>query len=378
MSRRFVYHPAYLTYCFGPEHPFSPRRQEMLLSLLEALGALPPLEAPPVATAEELLSTHDPGFVAAVAACSVPGVSPGEGARYGLGTTDVPLFPGMDEAARWLVGGTLHAARLVGAGEAEKALSLGGGLHHAQRAAAAGFCVYSDLSVAIRHLTARGLRVAYLDVDVHHGDGVQALHYDDPDVLTISLHQTGRTLYPGTGFVDEIGEHGGRGYKLNVPLEPKTTDDSYLEAFETVVPHALAWFAPDVFVVQAGADAHFRDPLADLLLTTRGFERLFRRILELSDEHAHGRAVLTLGGGYRFDAAVRVWAILVYLLTGRPLPEVLPEGWRQHWEQELGRPLTSTLHDEDPVFSIPDADEIAARNETTCKLLLNRAAKAWY
>lgn len=370
-----VYHPAYRDYYFGPEHPFSPVRLEMLLDLLSALGHEVAPVAPAAAPREALLAVHAADFVAQVEAAGSGEPAP-DAARYGLGTPDVPAFAGMDAAARHLVGGTLHAARR--AAEGAVVLQLGSGLHHAQHARAAGFCVYNDLAVAIEALRQEGLRVAYVDVDVHHGDGVQALFYDAPDVLTLSLHETGQYLYPGTGFVYELGEGAGRGYKLNVPLEPFTTDDSYLDAFERVVPHALAWFQPDVLVVQCGADAHFRDPLADLLLTTHAYETLFRRLLALA--RGVGRAVFTLGGGYDPDATTRVWALLYLLLQEQPLPERLPETWRARWQARLGAAPSPTLHDAPAAFDIPPERQaaIARQNRGLSQRLMETAVVHWY
>ncbi len=197
-----LYHDAYQDYDFGPGHPFTPLRQALLVSALDALGvSVDGFEAAPVASRADVLTAHDADFVDAVERAS-------RGERwagmdgYGLGSGDVPAFAGMDTATRRLVGGTLEGARRIAGGAATRVLTLGGGLHHAHRGYASGFCVYNDHGVAIRHLRAAGLRVAYVDVDVHHGDGVQALFYDDPDVLTISLHETGRTLFPGTGGRD--------------------------------------------------------------------------------------------------------------------------------------------------------------------------------
>ena len=372
-----VYHPQYQAYDFGEGHPFSPLRLQMLLELLEALGRPSQMIEPEAATRADVRAIHSEAFVAAVEAASTGDVR-ADAERFGLGTADVPAFRGMDEAARRLVGGTLQAARMIASGEARAVLQLGGGFHHAQRERASGFCVYSDLAVAIRHLVGSGLRVAYVDVDVHHGDGVQALFYDVPDVLTISLHQSGRTLFPGTGDVGELGADGGKGFKLNAPLEPGTGDASFLDVFERVVPHALAWFGPDVLVVMCGADAHFADPLADLRLTTRGYETLFRRLLELAETHTDGRALFTLGGGYDFDAAVRIWALLYLILNDLPLPETLPDVWRTRWEARLGRPLSPTLHDPDVPPPSPRADAIEEQNRQTSKRLMNGAAKHWY
>lgn len=330
-----VSHPDYLTYHFGPAHPFSPVRLEMLWDLLHALGAAPVPVLPEPVTDADLLAVHEPDFVQAVMAASGGQPLP-DAQRYGLDTGDVPIFPGMDAASRILVGGTLKAAQLVMDGVAPRALQLGGGLHHALPGRASGFCVYNDLSVAIRAFTRAGYRVAYLDIDVHHGDGVQWIHYREAEVLTISLHESGQYLFPGTGFPSETGEGPGAGTAINVPFPPHTGDAAYLAAFEAVVPQALTRFAPDVLVVQCGADAHANDPLAHLNLSTRAYERLFRRILELADIHTGGKAVFTLGGGYNLDATVRIWCLLTLLFLEHDLPQSLPPMPR----------LTSTLHDE--------------------------------
>ncbi|WP_041433859.1 acetoin utilization protein AcuC [Thermus sp. CCB_US3_UF1] len=364
-----IYRDEYRLYNFGPEHPFSPLRLEMLLSLLQALGAWREPVPPPEATREEILSVHSERLVRRVEAASrgerVPDLD-----HYGLGTSDTPVFPGMDRAARILVGGTLEGARRILSGE-KRVLQLGGGLHHAQYDRASGFCVYNDLSVAIRHLSRAGLRVAYLDIDVHHGDGVQWIHYEEGEVLTLSLHESGRYLFPGTGHVHEIGRGEGVGRKLNLPLEPFTEDESYLEVFEALLPWALKAFRPDVLVVQAGADAHYLDPLADLLLTTRAYARLFPLILEYAEAFAGGRVLFTLGGGYSLDATVRVWTLLYHVFHGLPLPERLPEEWLRAWEARLGQPLTPTLHDPpDPYPPIPRRPEIEKRNRLTLGRLM--------
>jgi len=370
--------PRYQDYDFGPEHPFSPVRLEMLLDLLEELGASLNAVKPPIATRDDVLSVHAEAFVDQVEAAGA-GTPQGGMSRYGLGTADVPIFDGMDAAARTLVGGTLHGARLIEQGKMERVLQLGGGLHHAQEQLASGFCVYNDLSVAIQHLRDAGRRVAYLDIDVHHGDGVQALHYDDPDVLTISLHESGRYLFPGTGTVHEIGEGAGEGTSLNVPLEPFTESDSFVDVFERAVPYAIENFMPEVMVVQCGADAHFSDPLADLLLTTHAYETIFRRIFELADNHCQGRLLLTLGGGYQMDATVRTWALLTLLAIGHDLPEQLPAPWIQRWEKRLGDDLTPTLHDPpDRVFDVPRHDTIHKQNERVSKRVLELLAPLWY
>ena len=377
MSCTLLYHDRYLDYNFGPEHPFSPRRQELLIDLLAALDRPIDPVAPPVATRADVRRVHSEPFVQIVEDAS-DGTAPSQAWDYGLDTGDVPVFSGMDAASRGLVGGTLHGARLLAEGDASRVLQFGGGLHHARHERAAGFCVYNDLSVAIDHLRQQDLRVAYLDIDVHHGDGVQWLHYDDPGVLTISLHESGRHLYPGTGGIEEVGEGAGEGSAVNVPLAPYTEPDSYLDAFERVVPYALKHFGPDVLVVQCGADAHFQDPLADLLLTTRTYATLFRRITELADTHSEGRLLCTLGGGYRLHAVVRIWALLTLHLRGDNIPEHLPDAWRDRWAELLDGPPPTTLHDEEPSFDVPRRDEIQAENERTSTQVLEHLAPYWY
>ncbi len=339
-----IYGEQYLSYDLGPHHPFSPLRLQMLVELLRELdpGFSP---SPPVqASREEILRVHAERYVRRVEAAS-RGERPADLAEYGLGTSDTPVFAKMDDAARWLAGGALTAARALTSGRARRVLQLGGGLHHAQFDRASGFCVYNDLALAIRHFLDEGLRVLYVDVDVHHGDGVQWLFYDEPRVLTLSLHESGRYLFPGSGGVYEIGQGSGTGYSWNWPLEPFTGDAVYLQGFQTLLEKALEWFRPDVILVQPGADAHFQDPLADLLLTTRAYRRVFELLLAGAAEYTGGRIVFTLGGGYSFDATVRVWTILYHLLSEKPLPAGLPAGWRERWQARLGSELSAGLCD---------------------------------
>jgi acetoin utilization protein AcuC len=372
-----IFSPAYRTYSFGDQHPFSPVRLDMMLDLLEALGHRPETVAPEPAARAEVLDVHSEEYVRRVEELSAGEEVP-DATAYGLGTQDTPGFPGMDEAARWHVGGTLGGARRISAGGARRVLQLGGGLHHAGRSFASGFCVYNDLAIAIRALKAAGLRTAYIDIDVHHGNGVQEILYDDPDVMTVSLHESGQYLFPGSGEVRELGSGAGRGLKLNVPLQPFTWGGSYLEVFEQVLPPALRHFRPDVLVVQAGADAHFDDPLADLMLTTGDYEVLFRRILEWADQLASGRVLFTLGGGYSFRSAPRVWAMLYLMVHDLPLASELPEAWRRRWQETLGQELPKNFHDpESGRPEIPNRLEIAHRNRQVAERLLDLARRYW-
>lgn len=368
-----LFHDRYLDYNFGPEHPFSPVRQELTADLLAALDhSIDPVE-PPVASRSDVRRVHSESFVETVEAASA-GTVPPQARDFGLNTGDVPIFDGMDAATRGLVGGTLHGARLIAQGDATRVLQFGGGLHHAHREQAAGFCVYNDLSVAIDFLRKQDLRVAYIDIDVHHGDGVQELHYDDPGVLTVSLHESGRYLYPGTGDVTEIGEHAGRGTSVNVPLAPYTESDSYLDCFERVVPPLLDLFGPDVLVAQCGADAHFRDPIGDLRLTTHTYETLFRRLLDLADKHTDDRLLCTQGGGYQFDAVARVWALLTLIVQGHELPSSLPPDWREAWQHRTDTAISPTLHDAVPSFEASQQEAVAEENRATCDRVLELVA----
>jgi acetoin utilization protein AcuC len=374
---RVIYHPAYCSYDLGPEHPFSPVRITMVLDLLAELGVVPDTVAPAQATPEEVCAAHDADYVRVVESVGAGGDEPAA-AEFGLGTADNPIVPGMAEAARWLVGGAVHGARMIAAGEADRVLQLGGGFHHARRRLASGFCLYNDLALAIRHLVDARLRVAYVDIDVHHGDGVQEILYADEDVLTLSLHESGEYLFPGTGWPHELGQGLGRGLKLNLPLEPFTEGDSYLDALERVAEPAFDFFRPDVLVVQAGADTHYLDPLADLMLTSRDFERAIRTLLRLSERHTRGRSLFTLGGGYSLHAAPRLWTILYHVLHGLPVPEALPAAWLERWRGSLGDAPPATLHDSpEPYAAIPRRPEIESHNRMIVDRLLDGVARYW-
>jgi len=348
-----VYTPDYRTYDFGPQHPFSPDRWQALEELMRFQGPDATWIVPVAVGDDDLLAVHTVPFLEAVHAASAgfPGT---HGTSFGLGTQDVPVFFGMHEAAALVCGGTVEAARRIASGDAKRVLQLSGGLHHAMPNRAAGFCIYNDMALAINALLSEGLRVAYVDIDVHHGDGVQAAYYDNPDVLTISLHEDGRFLFPGTGFVRERGEGAGIGACINLPLMPGTGDDEWLMAFDRIVPGALAAFAPDVIVVEAGADAHFKDPLASMALTTHGFAGAVTRLVDLSDQYADGRLLAGLGGGYNFDSTLRQWFILGCLMGGIDLPEKLDTEWVERWGEQRSMALTPTVHDpQGPEISNP-------------------------
>ena len=242
--------------------------------------------------------------------------------RYGLGPGDNPIWPGCYEASALACGGSIQAAELVAAGEVERAFAFAGGLHHAMPDRASGFCYLNDAVLAIQALRARGLRVCYIDIDAHHGDGVQAAFYESADVLTISTHERGDRLFPGTGSVEELGTGAGRGYAVNLPLHPYTDDSVYLEAFDAVVPPLVRAFRPEVVVAQLGIDSHRTDPLTHLALTVNGFAEAVRRILSLAP-----RLVALGGGGYDLSNVARAWTIAWALMNEMELPDRLPGGF---------------------------------------------------
>jgi acetoin utilization protein AcuC len=322
---------ALLGYNLG-DHPLDPVRVELTIALARALGVLDrpgvTIEAPAPADDDTLRTVHTADYIEAVKAASVDPRVRG----YGLGTPDNPTFPGMHEASALIAGATVAAAEAVWTGRVRHAASIAGGLHHAMPSTASGFCVYNDPAIAITRLLALGAeRVAYVDVDVHHGDGVQAVFYEDPRVLTMSLHETPLTLFPGTGFAAETGGSNAEGSAVNVPLAPGVGDAGWLRAFHAVVPSVLRAFRPEVLVSQCGADAHALDPLADLALTIDGQRASYLAMRSLADELCDGRWIVTGGGGYALVEVVpRAWTHLLAAVTGDPLdPDTpTPEAWR--------------------------------------------------
>ncbi len=368
MKAAIVWDPAFANYRFKADHPFNPRRLELTFSLIEDLELLDGKDfqvvAPRLATDEELLRVHSPEYIEAIKRLSLKG-APCDGAvDWGLATEDNPVFPGMHEITATIVGGTLRAAELVMSGEANRAFAIAGGLHHAHRDRASGFCVYSDLGAAIAWLRESGARVLYIDIDAHHGDGVQGLFYSDPGVLTLSLHESGRYLFPGTGFVDELGVGDGHGYSWNIPLEPRTRDDSWLEIYEAVLQEATNAFRPDIIVLQCGCDAHALDPLTHLSCTTRLYEEAVRMTCDAADACCGGKIVATGGGGYAVWRAVpRAWTLVWAALSGQKASNRIPRVWTERWQGESPFLLTDLLRDPVlPETSSPPGRDIAAIN----------------
>ena len=351
----FIYADHLSRHVLRAGHPMVPARIGYAYELLESFSAFDDADSrlvePRPATEVELLTFHSPEYVTAVRSLS-QGIPLPDAGRYGFSQSgDNPIYPGMYEAALLSTGASLVAAELVTSRQVEVAFNPAGGLHHAMPDGASGFCIFNDPVIAINAMLAQGLRVAYVDIDAHHGDGVQHAFYETDAVLTISLHESGRYLFPGTGFVSEVGTGQGEGYSVNVPLAPFTSDQVYLWAFEQVVPPLLEVFRPDGLVTQLGIDTYHSDPITHLALTSQGYVQAVRRLGEL----ARGRAWLALGGGgYDLSAVARCWALAYGVMAEREWPDALPDG-----QGSLHR--VTTLRDSEGSTSSPEKQETTRR-----------------
>ena len=331
-------------YDFGSSHPLRPERVLLAYDNIRMLGLIDDEGVREIAarsaTDEEILAAHDHDFVATVKGIDAGELDASAGLKHGLGTSDDPIFANMHGASAAVCGASLVAAEAVTSDEFERAFNPAGGLHHARRAEASGFCIYNDPAVAIAKVLALepSWRVMYVDVDVHHGDGVQWIFYDEPRVLTVSLHQSGKYLYPGTGFPDEVGSGTAAGTAANVPLLPFTGDDDYLWALEQVVPALAEAFRPHLLVTQLGADTHWGDPLANLGLTMRAYPSMARVLSDTATRWAEGRWVATGGGGYQYETVVpKVWTIYFAQMCG--VPDAIPDEWLEDRpSDEVSRP----------------------------------------
>ena len=337
------------SYDFGPTHPLRPLRLELTMALAGQLGVLDRpgvvVRAPHEAPDDLLELVHDPLYVASVR--RAPDDLIGRlSLRWGLGTGDNPVFPRMHEASAMVTGASVDAARAVWQGTSQHAVNLSGGLHHAMRDRASGFCVYDDPAVAIAWLLQAGAtKVAYVDVDVHHGDGVEAAFWDDPRVLTVSMHESGATLFPGTGWAYQVGGDAAAGSNVNVALPMGTGDAGWLRAFDAVVPPVLKAFGPQVMVTQHGCDTHALDPLAHLLMSVDGQRTAYAALHSLAHELCGGRWVALGGGGYEpVQVVPRAWTHLLAEVTGAPVDGVTPDDWRDLAAERGGEhaPLTMT------------------------------------
>ncbi|HET9873636.1 MAG TPA: acetoin utilization protein AcuC [Propionibacteriaceae bacterium] len=369
MNGHLIHSDALTKYDFGPDHPMAPGRVKNTISLSRALGVLDRLKMvePPEIDLGLIRTVHDFDYVEAVQRAEPNPI-------FGLGTQDNPIFAGMHEVSARVAMATVEAARQVWTGSCQRANNISGGLHHAMPGFTSGFCIYNDLAIAIRWLLDNGCeRVAYVDVDVHHGDGVQAIFYDDPRVLTVSLHETPATLFPGTGFPIETGGAGAKGSAVNVALPPGTSDAGWLRAFHAVVPDVLRAFKPTILVSQHGCDSHKVDPLADLNLSVDGQRASYQAIAGLADELCEGRWVSTGGGGYAaVEVVPRAWTHLLGVVSGHPVPPetVIPQAWRD----QMGRWAPTVMTDHASADYVPFEDGISPNSRLDQAILATRRA----
>lgn len=346
-----VWDDSFSGYDFGDGHPMDPVRLDLTARLCRDLGLFEPgdveIVVPELPTDEALARVHDPEYIAAVRQASADPASAQQ--RFGIGTEDDPAFKGMHEVSALIAGGTQLVAERVWTGQARHGVNFTGGLHHAMRERAAGFCIYNDAALAIDWLLNNGAqRVAYVDVDAHHGDGVERSFWNDPRVLTISLHETGTILFPGTGFPREIGGSDAIGSAANVALPPGTKDAPWLRAVHATVPALIRSFRPDIIISQHGADTHFTDPLAHLSISVDAQRLAMETMHDLAHEVCGGKWVGLGGGGYEITGVVpRSWAHLVAIAEHRPVSveTQLPASWVDHVKTTYGADVPPTMGD---------------------------------
>jgi acetoin utilization protein AcuC len=357
-----VWSEALSHYDFGPGHPLTPKRFGPGVDLVRAMGVERELE-PDVADDEALARLHEPHYIEQVRSFSE---HPWQPAAMGVGTGDVPAFHDMHEVSARVAGGSIAAVQRILEGETSHAFSPAGGLHHAMRTRAAGFCVYNDVALAVAAARDAGHRVMYIDLDVHHGDGVQALFWDDPQVLTVSVHESGRTLFPGTGAIEETGGPSAPGLACNAPLDEGVGNETWWAVVNLTVSVLADMFKPTFIVSQHGCDSHAFDPLAHLRVTTAAYQRACELVDRLAHEHAGGRWFATGGGGYdAYRVVPRSWALVWLAQAHREAPARTPEAWRERWQEPAEAygqaPLPADLIDP-PRTVAPDPDIIVSRN----------------
>ena len=326
----FVYDDVLSRHVLSETHPMKPVRLQYTYELLESYGAFATagslLVEPRQATEEEVLWYHTPAYMKGVAALG-RGETSIDPSSFNLGPGDNPAYEGIYDAAMWSTGASMRAVELLLSDEAEAAFSISGGLHHAMPGYAYGFCVFNDPVIAIKAMVSAGMRVAYVDIDCHHGDGVQHAFYDTDAVLTISMHESGAFLFPGTGFTQETGAGRGRGYAVNVPLYPYTSDEVYLWALGEVVLPLLEVFRPDALVTQLGIDSHYLDPITHLALTVQGFEGAVAQLAGA----APPKWLALGGGGYDLHAVARAWTLAYGVMTGQTFADDIPQSYRERY-----------------------------------------------
>jgi acetoin utilization protein AcuC len=355
-----IFSEKFSRHSYGPNHPLKVERLQLTMDLIGAYGLLDTSETPWIeakeADEQDLLLIHSRSYLDVLKKANTGKVPP-QALEYGFGSGDNPVFPGLYDWSLLVTGATLECIRQIREENKKIAFNIAGGLHHAMSDRASGFCYLNDPAIGIAQMVNDGLRVAYLDVDAHHGDGVEAAFYNTDRVLTISLHQHGHTLFPGTGFTEDLGQGIGRGYAVNVPLEPETDDDLYLWVFTEVVPPLIRAYNPDVLVTQLGVDTMATDPLASLNLTVNGFYRIVKEIKSWDLKW-----IALGGGGYNIMNVVRAWTAAWAVMKGIEIPDVLPEAFVRKNQKKLGQIIT--LSDPPQKTRSTSADEARQLAET--------------
>lgn len=336
---KFVYSKDLLNYRFRDDHPFNQMRLLLTKSLLESLSLLheEDIVAPRIATDEELMLIHQSEYIEAVKKAGRGELTSSDCSKFGLNSNDTPNFKDMHEMSALLVGATLTACDIVMNGIDHTACNFGGGLHHGFTGRASGFCIYNDSAVAIEYMKRKyNQRVLYIDTDAHHGDGVQFAFYSDNRVMTYSIHETGRYLFPGTGAITEKGEGDGYLYSMNIPVDAYTEDDSFLECFEESLSAACEFFKPDIILSQNGADAHYLDPLTHLSCTHKTYQHIPQIVHQLAHEYTDGKWIAVGGGGYNvFQVAPLAWAQVYNAMLGNNYLEgAIPSDWIDLWQSK--------------------------------------------
>jgi acetoin utilization protein AcuC len=350
----FVYSDALSGHVLRADHPLRAVRLRYTYDLLRSYGAFEEdgalLLEPRHATDEELATLHTREYIEAVKRFGRGDMST-DPSRFNFSVGgDNPIYDGMYGASTLSTGASMVAAEVLEGKRASVAFSISGGLHHAAAGNASGFCVFNDPAVAINYLLSKGLRAVYVDIDVHHGDGVQAAFYDSDRVLTISIHESGAFLFPGTGSVEETGSGAGTGYSVNLPLYPYTEDDTYLWAFREVVPPLVEAFKPDVLVTQLGIDSYYNDPLAHVLLTSRGYVEAVREFAGMGLPW-----LATGGGGYDVGAVARCWTMAYGVMLGVEWPDEIPAQLVETYGYDR-------LRDAEAPFEVPEKVRQEARS----------------
>lgn len=352
-----IYTDKFQEYNFGPSHPLRPLRLKLTYSLMEKLNLLKHnrLEViePRIATTEELEKAHDPEYIEVIKRLSEnPADKTIKPYLYGLGPGDNPIFEGMYEASALVCGGSIEAADIAWKNDDIMiGFNPAGGLHHAQKNKASGFCIFNDIAVAIHHLKKlkKNIRIAYVDIDAHHGDGVQWMFYNDPNVLTVSFHESGKFLFPGTGEVQEIGEGNGKGFSINFPLLPGTSNRMFIKLFRHCIPRILEAYSPDILFTQLGVDMHYNDPQTQMGLSISVYRDIAQTLYTSTHDYCHNRWVAVGGGGYLVTVVPRAWSIFLARMLDVEVDNELPVEWVQE--------VKKTISHEDTPYQLWDRDD---------------------